>query len=48
MHMAYLDPVNTLVAISAGAVLLGGTFYVLFGSPFDRKLDGTRKMVKVL
>ena len=46
--MAYFDPVNTLVAISAGAVLLGGTLYVLFGSPFDRKLNGARKMAEAL
>lgn len=46
--MAFLDPVNTLLAVSAGAFLLGGTFYVLFGSPFDRKFSKTRRELKHL
>lgn len=39
----FQDPLNTLLAVSAGAFLLGGTFYVLFGSPFDRKYSSARE-----
>ena len=42
-----LDPVNTLLAVSAGAILLGGTFYVLFGSPFERRANHTREQKNI-